>query len=198
MINNSIRTVVFLGPDGAGKTTLLGLVEDKLASLDIDFKRYYFAPGYLKRYRPSGSSAITTNPHEGRQYGIILSLIKITLMLFEFNMGLSMVKRRNELVLFDRFIHDLLVDPRRYRLGRIRWWMRVMLRFAPRADLYVTIIARAELIQARKQEVTLEETERQICAYAEIARQFPRALVVVNEGPAEASAQQIIDEILRG
>lgn len=195
-MSKTTRTVAFLGPDGAGKTTLLSIVENELAARSIDFRRYYFAPGFLKRYRPSGPPTITTNPHEGRQYGVVLTLMKISLMLFEFNVGLPMVKRRNELVLFDRFIHDLLVDPRRYRMGRVRWWMRALLTLAPRADLYVTITAPAEIIQARKQEVTLEETERQIQAYTEIAQRFPHALVVVNNGPVEVTAQRIVDAIL--
>lgn len=191
-----IRTVAFLGPDGAGKTTLLSLVEDKLTARGVDFARYYFAPGYLKRYRPSGPPTVTTNPHEGRQYGAGLVLLKIALMLFEFNMGLPKVKHRNELVLFDRFIHDLLIDPRRYRLNGIRWWMRLLLKLAPRVDLCVIITAPPAVIQARKQEVTPEETERQVLAYKEAARYFPRALLIENVGLPEEAAARIEAAIL--
>lgn len=190
------KTVVFLGPDGAGKTTLLRLVEEELAARNIDFARYYFAPGFLKRYRPSGPQTITTNPHEGRQYGPGLVLLKVLLMLFEFNMGLPKVKRRNALVLFDRFIHDLLVDPRRYRMGRVRWWMRALLKLAPRPDLAVIIIAPPEVIQARKQEVPPEETARQVEAYRQATRLFPRAIAVDNTGAPDHTAQCILDEIL--
>lgn len=195
-MTNTPKTVVFLGPDGAGKTTLLRLVEEGLATRDVDFARYYFAPGFLKRYRPSGPHTITTNPHEGRQYGPGLVLLKVLLMLFEFNMGLPQVKRRNALVLFDRFIHDLLVDPRRYRMGRVRWWMRALLKLAPRPDLAVIIIAPPEVIQARKQEVPPEETARQVEAYRQATRLFPRAIVVDNTGAPDYTAQCILDEIL--
>jgi len=192
------RTVVFLGPDGAGKTTLLGLVENELAARDVDFARYYFAPGYLKRYRPLGTPTITTNPHAGRQYGTGLILMKILLMLFEFNMGLPKVKRRNKIVLFDRFIHDLLVDPRRYRMNKVRWWMRAMLKFAPRIDLGIIITAPPEVIQARKQEVPKEETERQVNAYKEIESLFSRSISVDNTGPPDITARRIVNEILQG
>jgi thymidylate kinase len=195
-MNQLPKTVVFLGPDGAGKTTLLNLVEDGLQSREIDFERYYFAPGYLKRYRPSGTPTVNTNPHEGRQYGAGLVLLKVLLMLFEFNMGLPKVKRRNTLVLFDRFIHDLLVDPQRYRMGRVRWWMRVLLNLAPRPDLVVIITAPPEVIQARKQEVPPEETARQVAAYRQAARLFPRAVEVDNTGTPEITVRRIMDEIL--
>ena len=192
------KVVVFLGPDGAGKTTLLSQVEDRLAARGVDFARYYFAPGYLQRYRPSGTPTVNTNPHEGRQYGAGLVLLKVLLMLFEFNMGLPKVKRRNSLVLFDRFIHDLLVDPRRYRMGRARWWMRALLKLAPRPGLVVIITAPPEVIQARKQEVPPEETARQVAAYRQAARLFPRAVEVDNTGAPEITARRIIDEILDG
>lgn len=191
------RTVAFLGPDGAGKTTLLTLVESELAARGVDFAHYYFAPGYLKRYRPSGTPKITTNPHEGRQYNTGLVSLKILLMLFEFNMGLPRVKRRNDLVLFDRFILDLLVDPRRYRMNRVRWWMRALLKLSPRVDLGVIIVAPPDVIQERKQEVTREETERQVAAYRDATGLFPRAIVVENIGPPEIAAQRIIEEILQ-
>lgn len=195
-MNQLPKAVAFLGPDGAGKTTLLSLVEDELRSREIDFERYYFAPGYLKRYRPSGMPTVNTNPHEGRQYGAGLVLLKVFLMLFEFNMGLPKVKRRNALVLFDRFIHDLLVDPRRYRMGRVRWWMRVLLKLAPRPDLVVIITAPPEVIQTRKQEVPPEETARQVAAYRQATRLFPRTIEVENTGAPEITARCIMDAIL--
>ncbi|MFX0543400.1 hypothetical protein ACEWPM_017065 [Roseovarius sp. S4756] len=196
-MNKPPKTVIFLGPDGAGKTTLLGLVEKQLAAQGLKFARYYFAPGYLKRYRPSGTPKITTNPHEGLQYGAGLVLLKILLMLFEFNMGLPKVKRGNEYVLFDRFIHDILVDPRRYRMTRVRWWMRALLAFAPRPDLAIIITAAPDVIQARKQEVTADETERQVAAYKAAAQLFPSAIAVENVGPLEVTAQRLVEEILQ-
>ncbi|RUT29969.1 hypothetical protein EMQ25_11550 [Arsenicitalea aurantiaca] len=190
------KTIVFLGPDGAGKSTLLSLIEVELTKRGVEFSHYHFAPGYLKRYRPSGSLTITTNPHEGRQYKPGLVFVKISLMLFEFNMGVPRVKRRNDLVFFDRYIHDVLIDPRRYRLDRVRWWMRALLKLAPRPDIGVIITAPPAVIQARKQEVPPEETERQVAAYKAAARLFPRAIKIENVGPPEETAQLIIEEIL--
>ena len=49
------RVVAFFGPDGAGKSTLLGLVEAGLGAHGVlHCRTYYFAPGFLKRYRPKG------------------------------------------------------------------------------------------------------------------------------------------------
>lgn len=195
-MTKKIKTVAFLGPDGAGKTTLMTLVESELTARGVNFARYYFAPGYFKRYRSSCTPMVNTTPHEGRQYGAGLVLLKICLMLLEFNLGLPKVKRRNDLVLFDRFIHDLSVDPIRYRMNRVRWWMRALLKVAPRPDLIVIITAPAEIIQTRKQEVTLAETKRQVLAYKTVANQFPRSLLIENVGQPEETAAQIVSAIL--
>ena len=117
-------------------------------------------------------------------------------MLLEFRMGLPRARRRNRLVLFDRFIHDLLVDPRRYRMERTRLWMRAALALAPRPDLAIIVTAAPEVIQRRKQEVLPTETARQVAAYLDAARLFPRALVVENVGAPEAAAERILAETL--
>jgi len=196
-MNKPVRSVVFLGPDGAGKTTLINLVEKRLEARGINPKCYYFAPGYLKRYRSTGQTTVTTNPHEGRQYNAGLVFAKILLMLLEFNMGFPKVKRSNGLVLFDRFIHDLLVDPQRYRMGRVRWWMGAMLKLAPMPDLCVIITAPASVIQSRKQEVTHAETARQIEAYKSLAALFPRAMTIENTGQPDGLVKQIVAEIMK-
>lgn len=193
-----IKTVALLGPDGAGKTTLLNHLELELIRQEVDFKRYYFAPGFLKRYRPSGPPIANTNPHVGQQYGATLVFLKVALMLFEFRMGLPKVKRCKHISLFDRFIHDLLVDPKRYRLGSVRWWMRLMLKLAPCPDLVIIITAEPDVIQARKQEVTPEETARQVAAYQQVATLFPRAINIDNSGVPEITARHIANEILVG
>jgi len=190
------KIVAFFGPDGAGKSTVLSLVVQDLERRGLSPKTFYFAPGFLPRYRPKFDGSVTTNPHEGRQYRPVLIAAKIALMLFEFRMGLCAVRRRHRLALFDRFIHDLLVDPKRYRMGRVRWWMRAMITLAPRPDLVVVISAPAEVIHARKQEVPFAETERQILAYAALAEAFPNACVIVNATTPEAAAEQVIARIL--
>lgn len=192
---NRGRLIVFLGTDGAGKSTILSKVESTLVKRGIDVQTYYFAPGFLRRYRPTSPAVANTSPHEGRQYGPFLVILKILLMLFEFNAGVLRARRANEIVLFDRFIHDLLVDPIRYRMNSVRWWMRILLKLAPSPDLIIILSASAEVVHQRKQEVSFEETERQIEAYKALAARFPRSLVIENTDTVEAAAQTALDAI---
>jgi thymidylate kinase len=190
------KIVAFLGPDGAGKSTVLDLVQQKLIERDEDFCYRYFAPGFLKRYRPKDRGVVTTNPHAGRQYGAALILAKIVLMLVEFCGGVPRLRRQTRLGLFDRYIHDLLVDPRRYRLDHLRWWMRALLKAAPLPDLLVIVSAPPDVIQTRKQEVPLEETARQVAAYEALAdRHLPNAVIIYNTTTPEAAAEAVLVRI---
>lgn len=189
------KVIAFLGPDGAGKSTVLDLVQEKLSLRGVDFTYRYFAPGFLKRYRPKGDGTVTTSPHEGRQYGPALIFAKLSLMLFEYHMGLPRLRRRHNLVLFDRYIHDILVDPRRYRMERLRGWMRFVLRFAPKPDLLVIISAPAEVIQARKQEVAPEETARQMAAYEALAAVVPGTVIIYNDSTPGAAARAVLTHL---
>lgn len=189
-------TVAFLGPDGAGKSTIIEEVKKRIVENGNSCHAYYFAPGFLRRYRPRQGVGVTTNPHAGRQYHTFFVLAKILLMLFEFNMGMRKLRRRGGIRLFDRYIHDLLVDPKRYRMCRTRWWMRILLNFAPRPDLFVVVIAPAEVINMRKQEVPLIETRRQVDAYKSLGAQFPETLVINNTASPEAAAEIALARIL--
>lgn len=190
------KIVVFLGPDGAGKSTVLNLVQAQMDSRGAEYAYRYFAPGFLKRYRPKGDGSITTNPHEGRQYGPSLIIAKLCLMLFEFRMGVPRLRRAHRMVLFDRYIHDIIVDPRRYRMERLRWWMRLMLKAAPKPDYLFVISVPVDVIQARKQEVPPEETARQVAAYAALASTLPNAFIIDNATTPEAAAEAVLDRLV--
>jgi len=188
------RVIVFLGPDGAGKSTLISKVCAPLRQ-ESQVQEYYFAPGFLKRYRPKAARTVTTAPHEGRQYSQIVALAKVLLFLYEFRLGTRSERKKHDALVFDRYIHDLLVDPFRYRLGASRWWMRLLLKLAPQPDLAVIVTADAAEIQQRKSEVPFEETVRQVAAYRALAGCFRKSLLVENIGDPEAVARGVVQEI---
>ena len=188
----ALRIVAFLGPDGVGKSTILNLTQAELTNKGVQFSYHYFAPGFLRRYGQKSGVSITRNPHEGRQYGCFLVLAKILLLLFEFRMGIASMRSQPRLALFDRYLLDILVDPKRYRMERVRWWMRALLKFAPKPDLLVIISAPSNVIQSRKQEVSAEETARQVSAYEALAEIMAPSLVVQNTSTPEETASAIL------
>jgi thymidylate kinase len=189
---------VFLGPDGAGKSTILAEIERQLSAQGIVHKSYYFAPGYLKRYRPKGDGSITTDPHNAPINSQLKNLARLSLFLFEFHMGMPRVRRETPLALFDRHMIDMLVDAKRYRMTPTRWWMRLMFRWIPKPDKLVVITAPAATIQARKQEVPFEETVRQLQGYTDLAATYEASLVVENVAAPEETAASVVEFVLNG
>jgi len=98
---------------------------------------------------------------------------------------------RTRLVLFDRYMYDLLVDSKRVRYGGPHWLLRFATRFIPRPDLVVLLDAPPEVLWSRKQEVPFEEVTRQRSAYRQIAGKM-RSTVIVN---AELPPGEVIDRV---
>jgi thymidylate kinase len=72
---------------------------------------------------------------------------------------------RSTLVVFDRYFHDLLVDPRRYRYGGPKWLPQFFSRLVPLPDVVLVLDAGEQVIFARKGEVRTAEVRRQREAY---------------------------------
>jgi thymidylate kinase len=216
--------VAVLGVDGAGKSTVMGRVEQDLAPAFWATKLYHGraldSPLRWRkqvrskrqerdRLKHEATSAATTNPHAVRlsrdphdkpSRGLALSLAKLALWWADYTV-LGYVAdvyprlRRCELVLFDRYYHDLLVDPRRHRYGGPMWLARVVGRVFPRPHLVILLDAPAEVLHARKQEVSLEETARQRQAYLDLVKKVPNGHVVDASKPVHevvADTQRIV------
>jgi hypothetical protein len=106
-----------------------------------------------------------------------------------------LVMARAHLILHDRHFIDALVDPKRYRYGGSVWLLRFIWRIIP--DLIILLDATPEVLQHRKQEVSLEETARQRSAYLSLVRRCDNGHVV-NAGQAlDAVAADVSAIILR-
>jgi thymidylate kinase len=107
---------------------------------------------------------IVTDPHGKPPRGALFSLAKMAAWLCE-EWYAYMFFERDTLLVCDRYFHDLLVDPRRYRFGAWLWTARLAGRLMPQPKLWILLDAPADVLQARKQEVEPQETARQCAAY---------------------------------
>jgi adenylate kinase len=102
--------------------------------------------------------------------------------------------------LFDRYFHDVLVDPQRYRYGGPEWFAKFLSRIVPEPDLIILLDAHEEAIFSRKEELPLVEIGRQRETYRQL--QFKRAQKVVVEtesgiGPTLVSTSSAVAEFMR-
>jgi thymidylate kinase len=134
-------------------------------------------------------------PHSRPPRSLLGSLAKTMFWLLDYTLGYYVTIRpelvRSTLVLFDRYLLDVLVDPRRYRYGGPPWLVRALWRVVPKPDLVILLDAPAEILQGRKLEVAPEEAARQREAYRDLVRGLSNGHLVDAARPVEEVAAQV-------
>ncbi|MGD0547481.1 MAG: hypothetical protein ABR991_06585, partial [Terracidiphilus sp.] len=149
-----------------------------------------------------GDAGVTVvDPHGKPPRSALLSLAKIFVWLLEEWRAHLFQDKKGELLICDRYYHDLLIDPRRYRYGGSMIAARLVGKLMPPPDLWVFLDAPALVLQARKQEVPIEETERQRHAYLEFVKsQKDYRIVDASQALSQviADAEAAITGVMKG
>jgi hypothetical protein len=97
------------------------------------------------------------------------------------------------LLVHDRYMIEIVVDPKRFRFSGPARLAGIFRRLTPPLDLVILLDAPADVLQSRKQEVPFEETQRQREAYRALVRRMPNGRVVNADRPVE----QVIEDVKR-
>lgn len=198
VINPTGVVIAFLGPDGAGKTAIGERLEHDLAPAFRGVRRYHLRPNILGRN--SKVSSIVTNPHGQKRRGILASIAKLVYFIIDFSLGyvkqIGLLKVKSNLILFDRYFHDLMIDPKRYRYGGPMWLIKIGSFLVLKPDLFLVFDAPTSAIQARKREVGFEETERQRQAYLAFAKKQPNCIVIDTSSNIDESVKAASKAVL--
>jgi thymidylate kinase len=172
--------LVLLGPDGSGKSSVIERVTADLAGQFSAVQYMHLRPKLGLSTVKNGQPVV--DPHAQEPRGWLSSVVKVIYFFFDYTLGYQFKLRpmiaRSTLVVFDRYYHDMLVDPRRYRYGGPMWFANLVGRFIPVPDIFILLDAPPEVLQARKAEVSLEETKRQRSAYLNLIGSMKNAIVI--------------------
>jgi len=191
-------SVAFLGPDGSGKSTVIERVGRDLAPAFRRTDCRHLYPGLLRR---SKSVQPVVDPHGLPERSYLSSLLKCLFWALEYSVGHGLRTRpklvRSTLVLFDRYLPDVLVDRKRYRFSGPQWLVELIWRVVPKPDLVILLDAPTEVLRQRKQEVTEDETKRQRHDYLTMTKRFRNGYIISTDQPLDRVVADVESLVMR-
>ncbi|HEY4374005.1 MAG TPA: hypothetical protein VGN52_18915 [Burkholderiales bacterium] len=193
-------SIAFLGADGAGKSTLIRRVSEELGESFRQVRYRHLRPGLLPARAATAGAGPVVDPYGRPMRGSAASVLKLLHFWADYVIGgvlwLYPLRVRSTLVIFDRYYHDLLADPRRYRYGASPALARWLGRLVPQPDLCFVLDVPAEILQLRKQEVALDESRRQRDAYIETAADLRGARVIDASRPIDEVVARVLEQVI--
>lgn len=189
--------IALLGADGVGKSTVLERIAEELDPIFPRVQQIHLRP---RLTRGDADAGPVVEPHAKPPRGRAASVAKLGWWWTEYAAGWARdifpALARSTLVIFDRYYHDILVDPARYRYGASLSFARGVGALVPNPELFIVLTAPARVVHERKHEVSLAETERQQQAYAALAKRLPNAHLVDAGRAREVVANDVLEIIL--
>lgn len=193
--------IVLLGPDGAGKSSVIAGLVRRLAGEGRAAVVRHLKPQLAMPQLRDNPNSIVTDPHGKPPRSAFLSLVKIVVWLGEEWYAQLFREPKQALLICDRYYHDLLVDPVRFRFGAPLWTARLVGALMPRPALWILLDAPPEVLRSRKQEVTAEETARQCHAYRAFIRTRAQHVILDASRPLDEVISQaehaVLSKVLR-
>lgn len=205
------KTFAVMAPDGTGKTTFLDSVLERLNFYYVNypdemrFHVYHFRPSILPNLGEVGEKAGVmkqdtdfTNPHRSKPANPLSSLVRIGYYTLDYILGWQKCVRSDvqydRYTIFDRYSYDFIVDPLRTKLNLPMWVRKFFVALTPQPKIVFFLDASPEVVYARKQELSLEEIERQGKAYRELALSNPQKFKIIN---AEKTPDEMADQAVK-
>lgn len=164
-------TVSVYGVDGSGKGTVLAALAASAGPAFREVDAWHL----LSRSGRSSARPPVTAPHASPARSLPTSLAKLAWYLtlaWTARAGrIAVARRRSRLVLIDRDMADLWLDPVRYRFGLPRWVLRGTERLMPKPDLTLVLDADVATIEARSDELKQDALVHAVDRYRGFAAQ---------------------------
>ena len=193
-MNQNLSIVVsFMGVDGSGKSTLIELLRKKLKNKFRKIKYIHLRPYLILLDK----STVQSNPHNSKAtWPMLLNFVRILywLIIYRFYFYLF-ANNSKQLIIFDRYAHDLMIDPIRYKFNLPNRVTKFILNLFPNPTHWIVLNAPIKVLEKRKKELPTRELKKQIRSYLNFAKQRKNSIVVNTNDSVQSSLSLIIKEI---
>lgn len=195
-------------PDGTGKTTFIDELCVRLAEMFVcDIEKmhvYHFRPTILPNLGAVGEKAGVmkqdtdfTNPHRNKPANKISSFIRMAYYWMDYIIGGIICIRKDvqfdKFSIFDRYIYDFIVDPYRSRINLPLPIRKLFVKTVHQPQIVFVLMADAEVVYNRKQELTLYEITRQLKEFKKL-KDVSSNCFMLN---ANLTPDEIVDEAMK-
>lgn len=151
---------------------------------------YHFRPSVLPNLGAVGEKAGIMkqdtdfeNPHRNKPANPISSFVRMVYYWLDYLVGGAVCVRKDvqfdKITIFDRYIYDFIIDPLRSRIN-LPLFVRVMFtKLVQQPQIVFVLNAPADVIYSRKQELTLDEIERQLAEFERL-KKLGSNFVIIN------------------
>ena len=193
MSQNSSIIVSFMGVDGSGKSTLIELLKKKLKNKFRKIKYIHLRPYLILLDK----STVQANPHKSKKtWPILLNFFRILYWLIIYRFFFYLFgNNSNQLIIFDRYAHDLMIDPIRYKFNLPNRVTKFILNLFPNPTHWIVLSAPIKVLEKRKKELPTRELKKQIRSYLNFAKQRKNSIIVNTNNSVQSSLSLIIKKI---
>lgn len=202
---STFSMIAVVGPDGVGKTTFINLLQQEMSRVMVKdlnaIQVIHFRPSILPNIKKllsgkqyDSSKEEFSSPHRAAPASFPSSLVRLVYYWFDYFFGYWFVNRRKcvkgNLLVFDRYYYDFIVDPRRSRINLPPCIRNLFLFLTPLPDFVFFLDCDPDVVYARKQELERDEIERQLIEYRKLALKYSNRFIRLDAlKPPQSSCQ---------
>ncbi len=192
--------LVLLGPDGSGKSTIAEHILRSEIIRKLFMKKMYFHRQFdflppLRKYFSLFTKSKANHPPaplQTKTFGMFRAMVYPLYYGISYFLGHPLVWKQKAcagLMIFDRYFYDYLMQ--RELMKCPKWLIFWIAKLIPKPDILIYLRTQPEIIYDRKQELTMDEIQRQNEVCEKFTADFPGGFSI----EASCTVEKIINQI---